>query len=179
MHCISSTKLEQVGILALRGYLLCSFAAIPAFLIWWNMEGLLLMAGQPEDVARLAGRSDFLFFLFFFSFSFLSSFAETLTARTVFNAFISTPTRFLKWFCLATPPLVFVEVARRFFQCQNIVKCVNVVLSSSSSSSSSSSPSYSSLLFFFSLLLHFPPPLSLAFLHIYCIVVIDKNNFDP
>jgi len=78
-------RVSEVGTLCMRGFLLCMIATVPAFMLWWRMEELLLLVGQPAEVARLAGR-------------------------------------FLKIYCFAVPPLLFVEVLRRFYQCQNIVK---------------------------------------------------------
>jgi Na+-driven multidrug efflux pump len=78
-------RVSAVGTLCMRGFLLCMMATVPAYFLWWRMEGLLLLVGQPAEVAALAGR-------------------------------------FLKIYCFAVPPLLFVEVLRRFYQCQNIVK---------------------------------------------------------
>lgn len=46
----------ELGVLATRGYLISITAMVPALLIWWRMEQLLLMVGQPPAVAQLAAR---------------------------------------------------------------------------------------------------------------------------
>ena len=77
-------RYEEVGLLAQRAFILCCVALLPACLLWFFVEPVLLLAGQPAASAALAGV-------------------------------------FLRIYMIQVPPLVGVEVLRRFCWAQGLV----------------------------------------------------------